>query len=120
MNICNEITAAVLHVASVHSAPGFEALTPGIAMRCDTGIQIGAFRNSVAKTSLYASYLHDVKLSDYLGVWGALGVATGYDWPVVPIAIGGLKIGPLRVGYIPPVGAYNPGHTISFAFEVEL
>lgn len=97
------------------SRPGYEAVTTTTLKRDrlssdtygaywvgDSGLTLGAFRNSYRRTSVYAAYsLH----GDVFGI--AAGVASGYGKPrlmVMPSARLRLSDGfALRIGYVPRV-----------------
>jgi hypothetical protein len=83
-----------VHVAAWHNEPGFESVTPGIGVVCDTKwtdvrAAGGVFRNSIGRTSVYVGgswqplHLGPVRA----GVFG--GVITGYPRAaVMPMAAG--------------------------------
>jgi hypothetical protein len=120
------IAAIGLHVASLH-VPGrhFEDITPGVYVRTDCNVQIGAFRNSVDNLAVYAAYTIDGKEDDgpvLSHLWAAAGVTTGYprNYPHVrPLLIAGLKTDvagvTFRLGYIPR-GAVS-SHTFHLMLE---
>lgn len=80
--------AWILHLASAHSAPGYDNRNLGLAHRWRNGIVLGAFHNSYGRTSAYGGWLWNL---DDLGRWSVfLGAATGYGetgerLPVAPV-----------------------------------
>lgn len=82
-----------VHAAALHSEPGFESMTPGLGVVCDTRIEdvrvaAGAFRNSIRKNSVYAGAAwQPLRLGPaHVGVFG--GAITGYNRGVMPMAAG--------------------------------
>lgn len=68
--------AWILHLASAHSAPGYDNGNLGLAHRWRNGMVLGAFHNSYGRTSGYGGWLWNL---DDLGRWSVfLGAATGY------------------------------------------
>ena len=73
-----------LHLLSMHDAPGFNSITPGISIRtAESGYMAGILQNSEGGTSLFAGRL--LESSDKH--WAiALGVITGYAAaPILPL-----------------------------------
>lgn len=118
---CAALAAIGLHLASWHSLPGFQNVNPGLYARNACGWQIGAYRNSEDRGTVYVSKLWDAKR---LPIWGSVALATGYrESPVVPIPMAGIRIRlpenlTLRVGYIPRVHHFNEPHVIHAAIEL--
>jgi hypothetical protein len=106
------IAAIGLHVVSLHLPERhFQDITPGVYIRTDCNIEIGAFRNSVDNMAVYAAYAIDGKETDgplLSHMWAAAGITTGYprhNPHLRPLFIAGLKadVGDMtfRLGYIP-------------------
>lgn len=82
-----------LHLGSYHNpAQEYNNFNPGVYMRDPEGMQLGVFRNSYKKTSVYAAQMFEYKYVDVL-----VGVATGY---------------PGKTGLMPMLG-------LSKAFEID-
>lgn len=45
-----------LHLLTAHAMPGYEAVTPGIYARHESGATFGAYRNSIGRRSAYAGW----------------------------------------------------------------
>jgi len=65
-----------LHVASYHSRPGFCNLNPGVYYRWDNGVQVGGYRNSQCRPSLYAGWFIETEGTVRAGI--GLGAVNGY------------------------------------------
>jgi hypothetical protein len=116
-----------VHVAAWHNEPGFESVTPGIGVVCDTKwtdvrAAGGVFRNSIGRTSVYVGgswqplHLGPVRV----GAFG--GVITGYPRAaVMPMAAGlvSVRITPridAHVTVLPTVKGTTP---LTVALSVE-
>lgn len=115
--ICGKLIAAGLHLASWHSMDAYNDVNPGAYVRCESGVQFGAFYNSERRASPYAAYVWE---AERVPAFAAVGLATGYGPPVSPMVMAGVKIGPFRVGYIPKFGKYNPPHTLHVMLEIRI
>lgn len=100
--------APFLLVASLHAAPGYETLTPGIGVRsADTGVWAVLYRNSIRKPSVavgWQPWEHVV-----------VGGVTGYSRPVIPLAGLTGRVGPIRATLLPPWKG-SPT-TVTFSYE---
>lgn len=45
-----------LHLLTAHAVPGYEAVTPGVYARHESGLTFGAYRNSIGRRSAYAGW----------------------------------------------------------------
>jgi hypothetical protein len=86
--MADEQPAWGLHLASVHSSPGFDSRTLGLSHRWPNGVTVGAFNNSYGKASAYAGWLWSIDAAGRFGLF--LGAATGYgdtdeSMPLAPI-----------------------------------
>lgn len=45
-----------VHLLTAHAASGYEAVTPGIYARHESGFTVGAYRNSIGRESVYAGW----------------------------------------------------------------
>lgn len=101
----------------------YNDVNPGLYVRCDSGIQFGAFYNSERSFSTYAAWLGDMKLVGPLSAWGAVGLATGYRRAdVLPMVMVGAKLDlgkrlALRAGYVPKVRGVNDANLFHLALE---
>lgn len=117
---CAAIAAIGLHLASMH--PGatrdFNDTNPGLYVRTECGITVGAYHNSLSRVSVHASYSTDIRGTPLFVTAGAV---TGYRLPVSPLVMAGVRqnIGPLtvRVGYLPKVQKVNNSHVVHFMIE---
>lgn len=91
-----------IHLGSQHSKPGFNDVNPGLYYRADDGATVGAYHNSLRRTSVYAGYtlVGDTPIPEVSYSLG-LGVITGYTKPVMPLVAPSLHYGPVRVTFIP-------------------
>lgn len=95
-----------LHLATVHHGNDqLRTATPGLYWRGDSGVTLGAYRNSYARDSVYGGFT----LSHRAAAFDAdlsltLGAVTGYPARrVLPLAVPSARIGWLRVAFIPNV-----------------
>lgn len=113
---CFTIAAVALHVASQHSAPGYNNVNPGLSIRTECGIIAGAYYNSQRRPSAYIGYSYQ---PEKLPVFAAVALTTGYRHPktgksfaVAPIPMVGVRapIGDhfgFRLGWIPKIRPSN-------------
>jgi len=66
------------HLASWHSRPGYNNTNPGIYVRLNNGLAVGAYRNSLEKTSAYVGAHFDIALSERVSAGVTAGVVSGY------------------------------------------
>lgn len=123
---CLAIAAIGLHLASVHTdrptnpvyGPEYNNINPGAYVKAECGLTAGLYYNSIRKMTGYVAYTYDPA---GLPLFASVGVATGYDRPVTPIAMAGLRVDAgsyrLRVGYIPKVGKTNDTHVFHLMIE---
>jgi hypothetical protein len=94
-----------LHLGTAHSRSGFNGVNPGLYVRADNGLTVGAFRNSYGDPSAYA----------------AMTIETGYPGPALsPLVVPSTRI-PLgrhavRLSLIPK----PPKHASSAGLHVSL
>ncbi len=80
--------AVQLHLAALHSQPGYESFVPGLGVLCDTDTLIvgaGEYKNSVNRQSAYAFGGLPVYKARNMSVDAILGYATGYIPNLTPI-----------------------------------
>lgn len=115
-----------LHLATAHSAPGFEAATPGIYMRAGYGFTAGAYRNSYGKGSAYVAWT--LETGDFLGQRRfalTVGAVTGYPArPVLPLLVPSVRFGlsddvSLRLAFIPKPPEIGSAYGLSLSIERE-
>jgi hypothetical protein len=128
---CFKIAALLMHVASYHTdapsngayGPKYNNVNPGLAVRTECGLSAGVYYNSIRKVSVYGAYTYDFKR---LPLFVSVGVATGYDTPIAPIAMVGVRVKlsdqfRLRAAYIPKISQrMNDSHIAHFALEFKL
>ncbi len=92
--ICGAAVAVVIHLASMHSEPGFNNDNYGIGASCrvtdSISIDAGIYRNSYAKASSYVAGEYRWNFGGW-GVGVAAGVATGYPYGKL-VPVGGLTL----------------------------
>lgn len=71
-----------LHLASVHSRPGFESATVGVYVRRDDGLTLGVLRNSYGRISTYGAWTLQTD-DQRFGL--TIGAITGY--PAAPVML---------------------------------
>lgn len=78
-----------INTVTAHTGGGYRWDTPGLYVRRDDGLTLGALRNSLGRTSLHASQTWE------RGPWAVqAGAITGYPMaPVVPLLTGSVLIG---------------------------
>jgi hypothetical protein len=115
-----------LHLATAHSAPGFETATPGIYLRAESGFTAGAYRNSNGRGSAYLAWTWET--GDFLGQRRfalTVGAVTGYEaQPVMPLLVPSVRIGlgeqlSMRLAFIPKPPARGSAYGLSLSLEQE-
>lgn len=82
-----------LHAATWHDRSGYEATTPGISWRADSGLTLGALRNSLGRPSAYAAWTWSTDESRHLSAAITAGLITGYDIkPAAPLVAPSLAL----------------------------
>lgn len=84
-----------LHLHTWHDKAGYREWTPGAYVRLDSGLTVGALRNSFGKPSVYVGW-----------TWGkraavTVGGITGYDRPVKPLVVPSVQWGWVRHTLLP-------------------
>lgn len=117
-----------LHLFSIHAPalPEQNNVNLGAYVRHESGFTAGIYRNTLDRTSVYAGYT----IGDRLAL--TVGAVTGYQKEIVNGktvgASGGkltlmlapsVRLGPVRMSYIPRVGASNPCNVFHFSVEKE-
>lgn len=75
-----------LHLASVHTSPGFNNSNPGIYVRAANGFTAGVLRNSYRRTSAYAGWTWETKGRVTAAL--TVGAITGYPASdVMPLVV---------------------------------
>jgi len=101
-------TTIGLHLGSVHSTPGWCNYNPGVYMRTDAGLTLGAYRNSECTSSAYAGWTWEARRGKLAAAVTA-GAVTGYaarsvQFLLVPsIAVDVASRTALRLTYIPKI-----------------
>lgn len=118
---CTKIIAMALHVATLHSEPGYENFNPGVSAQLDCNIAAGIYRNSEGRPSVFGGYVFE-KQYDRVTPFLLVGAVTGYeDWPVAPLVSPGVAVRvtdsvSVRFSYIP--GGFNDlPHGIHFSLS---
>lgn len=91
-----------LHVTTAHfdAAPGatLQDRNPGVYVRADSGLTLGAYRNSIGRDSVHAGWTWET--SDRRWALTA-GVVSGYDLSRVgPLLVPSVRLGPVRLSYL--------------------
>lgn len=87
----------------------------GIGYKTHDGYLAGIYRNSLDKNSVYAGkeFQSDPVLNDKLRLAIVLGLVSGYNKPVTPLALPevlyGNKEHELALGFVPPIKKVTPG-----------
>lgn len=103
------------HLATASDHRGYETITPGLYLRADSCLTLGAYRNSVGSRSLYAG------CTLQSGPWAlTVGAVTGYGRPLAPLVVPSYRwaIGAhssARIALIPA----PPGGAAALHFAVE-
>lgn len=89
-----------VHVGSHHVGGGYCNENPGIYYRAESGLTLGAYRNSECRRwSAYAGHTW----GDHIAL--TVGAVTGYERAsVLPLVVPSVRFGPARVAVLPPVG----------------
>ena len=111
--------AVGLHLATWHSEPGFESVTPGWYLRTGSGWTAGAYRNSYGRASVYAG--RTWQTADGRWALTAAGV-TGYPQAAVRVvAVPSVRLGngaaAARLAYLPKPPGGHGTHTVHLALE---
>lgn len=93
-------------VASLHLNDGrhYNQINPGVGVEWTNGVGAGAYLNSSARLSIYATYRVEKVFGRYvIGV--EAGGVTGYQWPVLPLVFPYVRVGAgtwfLKVNVLP-------------------
>lgn len=118
-----------VHLASWHSKPGYNNANPGMYVRLSNGLVMGAYRNSLEKTSVYVGAHFDVALSEHAIAGLTAGVVNGYPgnkWrigrDVVPLLVPSLALDVgrgvfARISLIPNAGGVNGTSVVHVSLE---
>jgi len=102
---CLDIAALGLHLASLHTQPGYNDANPGGYVETGCGIVVGAYYNSYRKPSVQIAWRGE---PDKIPIFVEMGVVTGYPGhDVAPYAMAGLRLGPVRLGVVPHLPGVN-------------
>ena len=120
-----EIAAVGVHVGSWHSEPGFNNANPGAYVRTADGWTAGVYRNSIQHTSVYAGWTTGTALADGVRAEVTLGAITGYQIPLLPMAIPSVRFAlgdhlGARLILIPRISPKFGAHVVSLAFDWSL
>lgn len=117
-----------LHLASWHTAEGYNNRNPGAYWRSPEGWTVGAYCNSESRAprfreaaacqvSAYAGRVLDAAIVGDLRAGVMVGAVTGYRRAaILPAAIGTLSYGPARLWVAPPIG--NGAGVLSLSVEL--
>lgn len=115
-----------LHISSWHSEPGFNGRNPGAYWRADSGLTLGAYCNSQSRSARFLD-APTCKVSTYAGqsfevgpVTLTAGIITGYAIGTVPMVLPSLKLGQLRIGFVPKIDPKTGSHVVHAMWETEL
>ncbi|ACB34533.1 hypothetical protein Lcho_2267 [Leptothrix cholodnii SP-6] len=109
-----------LHLATAHTAGGYNPVNPGLYIRTARGLTLGIYRNSMRATSAYAAYTHE-----WLGGHLALtaGAVTGYAaLPVAPLLVPSVRLDLVdgfsaRLAYLPKPPHYGGSAGLHLSVE---
>jgi len=82
---CSAVIALSVHLGLSHD---YNGVHPGISCEFDSQIVAGAYYNSDRKISVFAGLRTRPSKS---GFWAEIGLATGYEYPIVPMARAGYR-----------------------------
>ena len=92
--ICSTAVAVVLHLASVHSAPGFNNANYGLGAQCriseHVSVEAGVYRNSYDRTSPYV--VGELRTATWHGWSAGVAVGSAANYPRGVIPVGGLTL----------------------------
>jgi len=109
-------TVVGLHLVSHHfpARPGQRNFNPGVYVRTSSGLTLGYYRNTLNRNSVYAGFTIERAVTSYASVALTAGAVTGYrrndagegfaKSALTPMLAPSLKVGPVRLSYIPGVG----------------
>jgi hypothetical protein len=115
-----------LHLFSLHAPalPEQNNVNLGAYVRHESGFTAGVYRNTLDRTSMYAGYT----IGDRVAL--TIGVVSGYQKEIVNGDVVGasngklmlmlapsVRLGPVRLSYIPRVGSTNPCNVFHFSVE---
>lgn len=102
---CLNVVAIGLHLLSVHDKPGYNDQNFGVYAQSECGFVVGGYYNSYSRPSVQLGWrAQDDRVPLFLEVGGV----TGYPGHAIqPYAMAGVKLGPLRVGFVPHVRGIN-------------
>jgi hypothetical protein len=120
-----ELAAVGVHVGSWHSEPGFNNTNPGVYVRTADGWTLGAYRNSVRRTSTYAGWTTGVDLAAGVRAEVTVGAIAGYFRPVLPMAVPSVRFAlgehlGARLILIPRINPKLGAHVVSLAIDWSL
>lgn len=99
----------ILHLGSKHfPSRDYNNFNPGLAYRTDSGWTLGAYRNSIRRTSVYAGRQFDWGLTPDLQASVTVGAVSGYYRSLRPLVVPslGLRVSPdlrFRLAFLPRV-----------------
>lgn len=102
---CLTLAAIGLHLVSAHDKPGYNDANFGIYGETECGFIAGAYYNSYRQPSFQIGWRAQ---TDHLPLFVEIGGVTGYPHHVIePYAMAGVRLGPLRIGFVPHVAGVN-------------
>ena len=117
---CLAPVALGLHLATAHIPQrDFNNINPGIYVRTECNVQLGAYVNSEATLPYRRSPVsfYAMKMFEGERFYAGVGVVTGYaEARVAPMAAVGVKIDKLRISFIPQYSKQSSS-AIHFSFE---
>ena len=115
-----------LHVASWHSTPGYNNVNPGAYWRSDDGLTVGAYCNSQSRSPRFPDAPR-CSLARYIGLTTDLGPVSitagmigGYQIGTVPMLVPSLKLGGLRLAFLPKLDPKSGTYVVHAMWETEL
>ncbi len=116
-----KLAAIGIHAISLHSEPGFATFTPGVYAVFESGVTVGAVKNSQGDPGYYVGYTFKLgRVTQRVTASVPVGAITGYKaMPVAPMAVPSIKHSdfPLRVSYLPRPPWQGASDAIHFSPE---
>lgn len=111
-----------LHIGSWHEGGGYNNVNPGLYWRDDSGLTIGAYRNSLERTTAYAGWTWTHRIGSGVDVGLSIAGATGYRMTVTPMVLPsvGIRLGgdwSARIGWLPKIDPKRGTNVLHLTLE---
>ncbi|NOW46603.1 hypothetical protein FHW96_002763 [Novosphingobium sp. SG751A] len=115
---CLNLAAIGLHLLSIHEKPGYNDQNYGLYAQSECGFVVGGYYNSYRRPSFQIGWRAE---TDHLPLFFEIGGVTGYPNHLIePYAMAGVKLGPLRVGFVPHVTGVNKTSVVHAMVQFKL